>query len=96
MIKVEAMEEFILGKFDEIKDTIARKSREETGKLFVGDIFECDKDMADYLLGANAFKRAFVKVIEIMPDKLEEIKEEKPKKTIAKKETKSKKTIAKK
>jgi len=110
MIKVEVIEEFTLGRFDELKN-IQRKSREEKGRLFVGDIFECDKELADYLLGANALKRAFVKVIRIIPEEDEfenakkvviELKEEKeaPKKvatkTTTKKETKSKKTIAKK
>lgn len=91
MVKVEVIEEFTLGRFNELKN-IQRKAREEKGKLFVGDIFECEKELADYLLGTNTLKRAFVKVIEIIPEKGKEIKEEKPKKT----PTKSKKTIAKK
>lgn len=110
MFKVEVIEEFTLGRFDELKN-IQRKSKEEKGRLFVGDKFECDKDMLDYLMGANALKRAFVKVIEIIPVETEtknakevliELKEEKeePKKvatkTTTKKETKSKKTIVKK
>lgn len=95
MVKVEVIEEFTLGRFDELKN-IQRKSREEKGRLFVGDIFECDKELANYLMGENALKRAFVKVIEIIPEEIKEVKEEKTKKTTAKKETKSKKTIAKK
>ena len=95
MFKVEVLEEFTLGRFNELKN-IQRKAREEKGKLFVGDIFECDQEMVDYLLKDNALKRAFVRVIEIIPEKKiskvidEEIKKEtkKPKsvrKTIAKK-----------
>lgn len=83
MFKVEVLEEFTLGRFDELKN-IQRKAREEKGKLFVGDIFECDQEMADYLLRDNALKRAFVRVVEIIPEK--EFKKPKSvRKTIAKK-----------
>lgn len=83
MFKVEVLEEFTLGRFDELKN-IQRKAREEKGKLFVGDIFECDQEMADYLLKDNALKRAFVRVVEIIPEK--EFKKPKSvRKTIAKK-----------
>ena len=103
MIKVEVIESFTLGKFDELKN-IKRKSIEEKGKLFVGDIFECDKDMFEYLTTKNALNRPFVKLVEVIPVK-EEIKygkevvidlKEKPKKTTTKKSTTSKKSVAKK
>ena len=90
MIKVEVIEEFTLAKFDEIKDSIERKSKAIDGRLFVGDVFECNEDMVEYLTTGNKLGRAFVKIIEVVPS------EEKPKKTTTKKETKSKKTIAKK
>ena len=86
MIKVKVIENFTLGKFNELTN-IVRKSKDEDGSLFVGDIFECTQEMADYLTGNNKEKRAFVEVIEVIPEKeiKEEVKEEKPKRTRSKK-----------
>ena len=69
MIKVEALENFTLAKFDELKNIIRKNpNKNEKGKLYEGDVFECNKELADYLLGANALGRAVVKVIEIEPE----------------------------
>ena len=68
MIKVEVTEDFTLEKFNELKNII-RKTKEQEGKLFIGDIFECDEKMADYLTGNNPINRAVVKVIEVIPEK---------------------------
>ena len=84
MIKVEVIEEFTLGRFNELRN-IVRKTKEETGRLFIGDIFECTEEMADYLIKTNKENRAFVKVIEVIPEKEE--KKEPIKKTTAKKTT---------
>lgn len=73
MIKVKATAEFHLSKFNELRN-IQRVAREENGKIFKGDIFECTKEMADYLCGDNKFKTSFVEVVEVIPEK-EEIKE---------------------
>lgn len=70
MIKCEVIKEFTLEKFDKLKN-IQRKSIETKGKLYVGDTFECDKSMADYLLGDNKDKHIVVKVIEVIPEKEE-------------------------
>jgi len=78
MVKVEAIEEFTLRDFAELKN-VERKGRKEDGRIFVGDTFECTEGMRDYLLGNNALNRAVVKVIEIIPEEKEEIVEEKPK-----------------
>lgn len=68
MIKVEVInEDFTLKKFDELKNII-RKSEEEKGKLFKGDIFECDEKMVDYLTGNNPLNKVVVKVVEIIPE----------------------------
>lgn len=75
MVKVQATEDFTLKKFEELKN-IERKDKDEAGKLFKGDIFECDKDMVKYLLGDNPADKIVVEVIEVIP----EIKEEKKKK----------------
>lgn len=95
MVKVEVIESFTLGKYDEISKSLVRKGAEERGKLFVGDIFECNKEMAEYLTGKNRLNRPFVKIIEIIPDEVKEEKPvvEKPVKKTARKTTK--KTIAK-
>lgn len=89
MIKVEVIEDFRFGEYDEIKDTLVSKTNAQQGRLFAGDIFDCNKEIADYLLGNNPIKRAVVKVLEIIPEKKEVIKEEikkeiKPKKTLKK------------
>ena len=68
MIKVEVIEDFTLQKFGEIKN-IVRKGKSQEGKLFIGDTFECDEKMADYLTGNNPINRAVVKVIEVIPEK---------------------------
>lgn len=101
MIKVEVTKEFTLGRFDEIKDTIERKGLDTYGKLYVGDTFECKRELYDYLTGNNEFQTVVVKMIELIPESTKEelqitdeekIKkldqEEKPKKK-AKKEKKN-------
>lgn len=92
MIKVEVIREFTLGRYDELKN-IARKSFDEKNRLFVGDTFECSKEMADYLMGANTNGDVVVKVIEVIPELKDEPQEEvveeaKPKKSTKKKSSK--------
>lgn len=102
MIKVEVIEEFTLEKFDALKN-IVRKNKDTKGRLYVGDIFECDKEMADYLLGNNAKDKVVVKLIEVKKEEKKEtevefekdpeageikIKAVKPKKKTTKKITK--------
>ena len=93
MIKVEVTKDFRLADFKKLKNVVRVTSKDEEGMLYVGDTFECDEEMAKYLTGENKLKRAFVKVIEVIPKVnikneinidskkiIEEIKEEKPKK----------------
>lgn len=93
MIKVEAIDTFTLGRFNELIN-IERISKETPGKIFKGDKFECTKELSDYLLGKNAYRKAFVKVIEIIPAKTQNVEE--PKKEDVKVETKKKKKKSKK
>ena len=86
MIKCEVIEKFNLKDFAKLKN-IKRVAKNVEGKLFVGDTFECDETMADYLTGNNVLKKAVVKVIEVAkkePTKdakiIEEIIKEQPKK----------------
>lgn len=75
MVKVEVIKDFTLGEFDKLRN-IVRKQRDEKGKLFEGDIFECTEQMAEYLMGKNMRSKKVVEIIEVVP---EEKKEEKPK-----------------
>ena len=64
MIKCEVIENFTLEKFNQLKNVnkvISRKDNE----FGVKDTFECDKEMADYLLGNNVLNKTVVKVIEV-------------------------------
>ena len=101
MIKCEVIEDFMFARFGELKN-IVRKHKEQNGRLFVGDTFECDEEIAKYLSGNNAKNKVVVKVIEVKPikkiekkqvEKIEntiEYKEEKPQKKTAKKVSKKK------
>lgn len=75
MIKVEVLEDFTLKDFKELKNLERGTNKNEVGKLFKYDKFECSKEMCEYLTGNNALNRAVVKVIEVVPAK-EEIKVE--------------------
>lgn len=103
MIKCEVIEKFDLKDFDKLKN-IQRKSLDVKGSLFVGDTFECDKNMVDYLTGNNALNKVVVKVIEVKPEevpaiekvgealnRIHESTEEKPKKESKKKTSKKSK-----
>ena len=71
MIKVEVIKDFTYKDFDNIKDTLKRASgRKEEGKLYVGDTFECSKQVVEYLMGKNEKNEIVVKVIEIIPDRV--------------------------
>lgn len=82
MVKVKATQNFTLGKFNEIEKTLIRANKEynEKGHIYINDIFECDKELCDYLMGANKEKHVVVEILEIIPEvKKEEIKIEMPK-----------------
>lgn len=96
MIKVEVIGEFTLSKFNELKNIErANPNKNEDGHLYVNDKFECNEEMVRYLGGENKDHKAYVKIIEVIPEeklienKIEETKkdEEKPrrkKKLVAK------------
>lgn len=84
MIKCEVIEKFKLKDFGKLKN-IVRKNANTEGELYVGDTFECDEKMAEYLSGENALKKVVVKIIEVQP------REVKTKTTIKKKKTSKKK-----
>ena len=74
MIKVQVIENFHLGKYDELVNVV-KKTQSNYGYLRVGDIFECTEEMYNYLTKTNIKNRAFVKLIEYIPV------EKKPKRT---------------
>ena len=77
MVKLEALEDFTLGRFSELKNIVRKDtSKNEDGWVYSGDVFECSEDLYNYLTGANKYGRTFVNVIEVIPEKKEEPKEE--------------------
>ena len=68
MIRVETITQFTLVEFDKITN-ITRRNADKQGMLFVGDTFECSKEMAEYLTGKNERGNVVVKVIEVVPKK---------------------------
>lgn len=96
MIKCIVTEDFSLREYGKLTN-ITRKARNVEGKLFVGDTFECDNEMAEYLTGKNPLNKVVVDVIEVKEAKVVEEKEEttevkEPKKTTKKKTTKKSKS----
>lgn len=86
MIKLQALEDFTLSRIKEVKNLVRYQDRKhEENKIEYKDIFECEKDLANYLLNEKGFEnpinRAVVEVIEVIPEKeteqKKEIKEEK-------------------
>lgn len=80
MVKCETIKEFTLTRYDELEN-IVRKNKEENGRLFVGDVFECSEDIADYLTGKNPIKAVVVKVLEVIKE-AEITEKEEPKKEL--------------
>ena len=66
MIRVQAIQNFTLANFNEIK-IIKRKGVNLIGSLFEGDIFECTEEMCKYLMGNNRKGMTVIKVLEVIP-----------------------------
>jgi len=90
MIKCKATEEFSLNRFNEIVNLVRYDNeKKEKGMIYINDEFECQKDLADYLLGDNLLKRCVIQVLEVIPI------EEKKKEVITKVEETKNKNITK-
>ena len=81
MIKVKALQEFTYKDFDKIINLErADKDKNEHGRLYGSDTFECTKEMAEYLTGKCGY--VLVKVLEVIPEEVqkelvtEQVKEE--------------------
>ena len=73
MIKCEAIKDFTLGKFNEIKNLVRfNPNFNEKGRLYLKDKFECDEDLVRYLTGENDKKIIVARVIEIIHDEVKE------------------------
>ena len=84
MIKVETIVEFTLNDFDKLKNLVRKDiSKNEKGRLYVGDIFECNKEMVEYLTGKNTYNKVVVQIIEVK-DETQEIQKEATKKKTTK------------
>lgn len=95
MIKVEVLEDFNLKDFGELKNLERKTGKDQDGRLFKGDTFECNEKMCEYLCGKNPLNKAVVQVVEVIPEAKKEIKEE-PKTEIKEEIVKPKKTTKKK
>ena len=73
MIKAEVIEYFTLEAFNELKniERASNENKNENGKLYPGDTFNCNEEMAKYLSGSNKYKKPFIKVLEVLPKKVE-------------------------
>ena len=88
MVRCEVIEPFTLSKFDELEQ-VQRKG--DNGNLLeIGDTFLCDEKMASYLTGDNSKNKTVVKILEVIPAKIESVKKETVK-TTRKRKTASKK-----
>ena len=67
MIKVQAIKDFSLTRYDEIENLKPRTIKKEC-KLYNNDILECNIDLARYLLGENDKKLVVVRVLEVKPN----------------------------
>lgn len=79
MVKARAIEQFYLGEFNKLNNIKrATAGKDLPGYLYLNDTFECTEDMAKYLTKTNAKGRAFIEILEIIPEKKAEVKEEQP------------------
>lgn len=77
-MKVKATQNFTLNDFAKIKGSITRNNiaYNEEGCVYTGDVFECDKELCDYLMGQNRLNVAVVEILEIIPEKEDKVVEE--------------------
>ena len=68
MIKCEVIKRFSLERFGELKNIERASAKKDEGELYVGDRFECDKEIADYLNGNNIYGKSFIKILEVIPE----------------------------
>ena len=73
MVKVIALREFTYGNFNKITNLVRNdKEKNENGKLYGKDTFECTEEMAKYLTGGCGY--VLVKVLELIPEEIPIVK----------------------
>lgn len=94
MIKLQALEDFSLRRFNELKNIVRKNiNKNEEGMLYEGDIFECEKELADYLCGNNPLNKKVVTILEVtLKEKVETKFPEVEEKVISNKKKKSKRS----
>lgn len=82
MVKLETIYDFTLERFNELKN-IKRKNieKDKDGWLYIGDTFECNNELAGYLMGDNKNKIIVAKVIEVKDEPKQETKIKRTKKS---------------
>lgn len=98
MIKLKAKESFTLGRFAEIRMIERVNAQDKDGHIGKGDLFECEKDLAKYLLNEtpNPANRAVVEKVETIPEEKKIVKEKVEKVEVKRKNnTKTKKIVKK-
>ena len=78
MVKVQAIIDFNYKEYNKINN-LQPVNKTQEGKLFAGDIFEVNEDIAKYLTGENKNKITAVKVLEVVPE-IKELKKKPAKK----------------
>lgn len=68
MIKCEVIEQFTLNDYQKLSN-VNKKVDTDNNFFTIGDTFECDKQMADYLTGKNAKGKTVVKILQVEPVK---------------------------
>lgn len=78
MIRVEVIEMFKYKNFDKIED-LKRENYDNLdtyGMLYVGDTFVVTEEMYKYLTVGNSTKKKLVRIIEYVPEKVQDLEGE--------------------
>lgn len=63
MAKVEVTKYFTLDEYDKLKNVVKLEKREDN-EFGVGDTFECNDKMVDFLMGNNKANKVVVRVLQ--------------------------------
>lgn len=89
MIKVRTISPFTLKDYNKLSN-VEKLFNREPNAFDIGDTFECDEEMAQYLTGKNEQGLVVVEIVEVIPNvkEKEEVKEQKQEKQIKNKKNK--------
>lgn len=80
MIKVRTINPFTLKDYNKLSN-VEKLFNREPNVFDIGDTFECDEEMAQYLTGKNEKGLVVVEIVEVIPDVKETKQKEKKKET---------------